>query len=235
MPKKTPDLPDFSVLTASDVANLALQRTSRVGSIFPPIKAHPEDWRDLYLDIAAQNRERALEIIWNEICEVYDRIKPSIKALAPRRVADIGCGQAFIDLLIHRDTGADLLLIDIEETEKVHFGYRDEGAGYASLAQARAFLEKNGVPGNAIQTINPNLSDVADAGNVDLAISTISCGFHYPASTYQAFFEKQVEKAILLDVRKGRGNEEFLERYGTLTALGEGKRHTSVLVEKIAS
>lgn len=234
-PTRSGTLPDFSMLADDVLVKLVLQRGSRVGRLFPPRKNHPEDWTRIYLDIVGKNRDQVVQTIWSEICDVYDTLAPTITDLSPSRVADVGCGQAFVDLLIHRDTGADLLLIDIEETDDVFFGYKPAGAGYASLDTARAFLEANGVPSGAIETVNPVKEDLQASGPVDLAISLISCGFHYPAETYETFFADQVKKAILLDVRKGKGNEDFLSQFGPVSVIAEGKRHHTVVSRKSAA
>ncbi len=231
-PKRSDEFPDFSMFDNDSIFKLVLQRGSKIGELFPARRDHPEDWVQIYCEIVDRNRDQILRTIWVEICDVYETIAPTITGLSPSRVADIGCGQAFVDLLIHRDIGADLLLIDIEESEGIHFGYKSSGAGYASLVKAREFLEANDVDPGSIQTVNPKHEDLVSFGLVNLAISLISCGFHYPAETYETFFKDQVTDAILLDVRKGRGNEAFLERFGGVSVVAEGKRHHAVLIRK---
>ena len=124
------------------------------------------------------------------------------------------------------------MLIDIEESGSIHFGYKDSGAGYSNLATARKFLTADGVPEEQIITLNPNHSDLSKSGNVDMAISLISCGFHYPVTTYDAYFRHQVNKAILLDARQGRGGLEDLNSYGTCEVTAKGKRHDLILWRK---
>lgn len=220
------------MLDTQQIINLCLQRSDRIGRLIPSRKAAGDQWADLMQKAATEHRDAILERVSAEIGDVFKTIEPVIAKVKPKRYADIGCGAAFIDLMIYRRFGCDLVLIDIEESDGIHFGFADSGAGYASLDVARKFLETNGVPAAAITTINPKHQSVADLEPVDMATSLLSCGFHYPASTYDSFFAHQVNKAILLDCRKGRGGEETLASYGTITKVREEKKHDLILCLK---
>ena len=123
------------------------------------------------------------------------------------------------------------MLIDIEESDSRHFGFAEEGAGYASLERARDFLVANGVPAEGITLVNPRHEDVSKVAPVDLAISLISCGFHYPASTYEDFFRNNVNPggAIVLDIRKGSGGIGYMKGIGAVKVLGKHAKHSVVL------
>jgi len=75
----------------------------------------------LGLDVA----RRAAGVILQE----YLALQPLLLNLAPRRVADIGCGYAFFDLFLLQDQPTTALLIDIESNERRHFGFAQEGVG----------------------------------------------------------------------------------------------------------
>jgi SAM-dependent methyltransferase len=223
---------DFSMLDTTDLVNLALQRSSSLGDIVPRRRDHPDDWRAIYAQRLEAAREEVLARIWEEIRRTYLSVRGCLVALRPARVADIGCGQAFVDLLIHDDTGAHLTLIDIEESDGVFFGFnRDGGAGYASLDRARAFLVANGVAAQATTVVNPGRQDPADLPVVDVACSFLSCGFHYPVDLYETYFRDRVRRAILLDLRAGR-DADALARLGKPFVVTEGRRHSGVLVLK---
>lgn len=178
------------------------------------------------------HRDAILRAVWDEIGDVFDAISPQIAEVAPASVADIGSGQAFIDLLIYRRIGCDLVLVDIEDSEALHFGFAATGAGYADLANARAFLTANGVPDSAIRTLNPRKDGLEDV-QVDMAISLLSCGFHYPVATYDAFFRRQVRRAILLDCRRQRkSNQTALGQYGSMKLVAEGRKSQRFLCTK---
>ncbi len=220
---------DYSMIGAGQVFNLCLQRSNRLGKIIPQRSKSGEAWEGLMRSVVVDQRQTILDAVTAELQDIFDKIAPQIEQVAPKRLADLGCGQAFIDLQIYRRFGCDLVLIDIEESSDIHFGFADDGAGYADLANARAFLVANGVPDAAITTINPRKAALAEVGSVDMAISLLSCGFHYPVETYDAFFKAQVSKAILLDCRNHKGGKKALRAYGTVTEVGEEKKHTRLL------
>ncbi|PTV93723.1 methyltransferase family protein [Rhodobacter aestuarii] len=197
---------DVSMFDRTDFLNMLLQRSETLFDVARPgriIKAWSEGDE---APIAEQIERLGAEIARRTAAVILGEYRPMqarIQALNPRRVADIGCGYAIWDLLAHRDTGCEIVLIDIEENDHRHFGYANEGAAYTSLQKARAFLVANGVPEEKVQTLNPKTDDLAQAGRIDLAVSFVSCGFHYPAATYLDFFRSQVAPAgsVLLDLR----------------------------------
>lgn len=223
---------DFSMIGASQIFDLCLQRSNRLGKIIPKRGTSGDDWDRLMQIAVVQHRQTILDRVFEEIEDVFDKVSPQIELIGPQRLGDLGCGQAFIDLLIYRRFGCDLILIDIEESRDLHFGFTDDGAGYADLANARAFLVANGVPDAAITTVNPRKARLEDIGTVDMAISLLSCGFHYPIGTYDAFFKSQVSKAILVDCRKTKGGDKALTAYGRVAVVGEEKRHIRYLCTK---
>lgn len=223
---------DYSMIGESQIFDLCQQRSNRLSNIIPSRKKSGDAWEGLMTAVVAEHRETILEAVTAEIADIFDKIAPQIEKFTPKRLADLGCGQAFIDLLIYRRFGCDLILIDIEETEGLHFGFAETGAGYADLANARAFLVANGVPDSAITTINPRHHPVEQIGFVDMAISLLSCGFHYPVETYDAFFKSQVTKAILLDCRNQKGGQKALRQYGAVTEVGAEKKHARILCTK---
>ncbi|MFD2172617.1 class I SAM-dependent methyltransferase [Rhodobacter lacus] len=232
---------DVSMFDRADFLNMLLQRSEtlfdvpRAGRI---IKAWSEGDE---APIAAQIDRLGDEIARRTAAVIlgeYRAMQARIKDLNPRRVADIGCGYAIWDLLAHRDTGCEIVLIDIEENGQRHFGYASEGAAYTSLQKARAFLIANGVPEDKVLTLNPKTDDLATAGTLDLAVSFVSCGFHYPASTYSAFFRDQVAPtgAVLLDLRLKSVEPQVwdLAAMGPLELLAGHPKARRVLLRKAA-
>ena len=224
---------DTSMIGPEQVFDLCLQRSNRLNKLIPSRSKSGDAWDELMKTAVVEHRQTIMDAVLAEIEDIFAKIAPQIEQVAPKRLADIGCGQAFIDLLIHRRFGCDLILIDIEDSDGIHFGFSDTGAGYADLANARAFLVANGVPDRAITTINPRHTALANLAPVDMAISLLSCGFHYPVETYDAFFKTQVTKAILLDCRTQKGGKKALKSYGTVTEVGEEKKHTRILCTKV--
>ncbi|MBB3993957.1 SAM-dependent methyltransferase [Sulfitobacter undariae] len=198
---------DTSVFSPDDMVNIILQRSEVLGDQHRsgraikawaegdhgPVKEYVEQMGDTLV-------RRAAAIIWLE----YLELKPTLDTLSPKSVADIGCGYAIFDLFLWQDYPGRILLIDLETTKERHFGFEKEGAAYSNLNVARQFLEANGVTSSDIICINPRTADLTKEAPVDLAVSFISCGFHYPVETYIDLFKTGVEPdgAVILDVRK---------------------------------
>lgn len=228
-----PGTVDFSMFSVQDVANLVLQR-SEVTESAAAVRAWTEGVDAPLLDLARAERDAimhgVLEIARRQ-CEIF---LDATDALQPKRIADIGCGYAFAALVLYHRYGCDLVLIDIEDGAHRHFGFETEGAGYSDLGQARRFLEANGVPPEKILTLNPRHEDLAMAGQLDLVISQISCGFHYPANTYDSFYRDQLADggAVVLDIRKGSGGVPFLKKLGPIEILERQPKYSTVLARK---
>lgn len=109
----------------------------------------------------------------------------------PKTVLDIGCGLGIYDLAMHDfyGPGIDFYMLDktttTEEESNVFYGYKEKGAFYNNLDYTREFLELNGVDSEKIHIISVDETEKIEAiPKLDLIISIISCGFHYPLSTY---------------------------------------------------
>ena len=217
---------DFSMFSREDVRKLCHQRTNNTKMLAndPALDEDGPEYEAL--------KARIISAVYQEIVENFNEIEETIARIAPLRVADIGCGYAFVDLMLHRRFGCKVLLIDIEETDEIYFKFREQGAGYSNLATARAFLEANGVPAADIRTVNPTKQDLTKAGKVDLAISLLSCGFHYPAATYETFYRDQVSRAVLLDVRNRTDGREVLDRLGPTRIVVSGRKHECIVARK---
>ena len=230
---------DLSVFDRGDLLNLILQRSEvmfdrpRSGRI---IKAWNEGNNDpinaVIDDMGEAIARRAAGVIHAE----YRALQPVLKDLAPNRIADIGCGYALFDLFAARDLGSDVLLIDLESNEHRHFGFAKEGAAYSSLSVARKLLEDNGVLSTKIETLNPRVEKPEDAGPVDLAVSFLSCGFHYPVDLYLPFIETAItaDGAAIFDLREATAAEQAakLAVFGSLTDLPAPPKCRRVLLRK---
>ncbi len=216
---------DFSMFTRGDLMKLCHQRSS-----------DPTVAMQARLETVADGpefealRAEITTFVMAEIEETFAAIRPVFDKIKPKSLADIGCGYAFIDLLIYRATGCRLTLIDIEETERIYFRYHPEGAGYSNLSVARAFLEANGVPTAKITTLNPKSGDLSGLPPVDMAMSLLSCGFHYPVATYMDFIRSHVGKGVVMDLRRrAPEGRALLEEWGTTRTLHRGIKHDSVV------
>ncbi|SIO31623.1 hypothetical protein SAMN05444722_1393 [Rhodovulum sp. ES.010] len=233
---------DLSVFGRDDLLNMLLQRSEvlydvpRYGKVIKAWSAGDAGPIEAQIDrLGPEIARRVAGVIRAE----YRAQQAALAKIAPRRVADIGCGYAMWDLFAHRDLDCDIVLIDIETSEHRHFGYAEEGAAYTSLETARAFLVANGVPESRVVTVNPARDGLAGAGTVDLAVSFVSCGFHYPVATYLDFFRGQVagDGAVLLDLRLKRADGQVwdLAPLGPIVTLPGHPKARRILLRKVAA
>ena len=234
-----PSALDYSVFGHGDLVNIVLQRSGVMHDIRDSgqlIRAWeggdhgPLD--DVVRDMGVILAQRAVRMIQTE----FVALLPVLDRVAPKRVADIGCGYGFFDLFLNHRYGSELLLIDIESNDRRHFGFEDEAAGYTSLKTARRFLMANGVPAASISTWNPEKNDLDGPSRIDLAVSFLSCGFHFPVDMYLPFFRFGVARngAIILDLRGKffQTSRRALKSLGKVEVLSEGKGKKRVLVTK---
>jgi SAM-dependent methyltransferase len=232
---------DLSALAAADLVNLVLQRSEvlfdvpRAGRVIRAWEAGDEGpIRAEAARLGPEIARRAAAVILAE----YRALAPLLRELAPRRVADIGCGYALFDLFLARDLPCDLLLIDLEANARRHFGFQAEGAAYAALEVARRLLAANGIAERRIATLNPGRTAPETAAPVDLAVSFLSCGFHYPVDTYLPFLERALVPggAAILDLRASTASAQAgrLARLGTVEDLPAPPKARRVLLRKAA-
>lgn len=233
---------DLSCLDQGDLVNLILQR-SEVMFDKPKSGRIIKAWNDGDVaPITAVAQEMGLEIAQRAAGVIYAEFRAMeklLKDLKPKRIADIGCGYAFFDLFAAKSLKAEVLLIDLEENEHRHFGFKPEGAAYSSLAKARKLLEDNGVSTSRIETLNPKQTAPETAAPVDLAVSFLSCGFHYPVDLYLPFLEQVLKPGgtAIFDLRERTADEQAqkLCRLGTLTDLDAPPKARRVMLRKAAA
>ncbi len=100
----------------------------------------------------------------------------------------------------------------------------------------RAVLTGNSVPASSLTTLEAR----DDAGidlpqQVDLVISLISWGFHYPVATYLDRTHELLKPGgrLILDVRKGTGGlEEIRAKYGNATVISAEKKRQRIVATR---
>lgn len=228
---------DFSMFEAADVANIALQRTRHLKRW--PFIGCPSYNAWLRGDPGPLHREaryRREQIMTGAMADISREFRVIANYLGDRkigRMVDIGCGQGLVDILFWRKYGCHVHLVDIEHTEAMHHDYRESGAGYASLASARRFLESNDVPSSCITTTNPNHGELEDS-EVDLVVSMISAGSHYPISAYADWALRVLKPGgiLMFDARDHSDQEEQLSGFSSVEVVEKGLKHTKLAAFK---
>lgn len=141
---------------------------------------------------------REAEQYSTELERTFEQIKSVVKT-PPRRVLDIGCGMAGIDVLIGREwPECELHLFDKDGVSPViNAGYHansDDFSHYHSFYHALDLLDANDVE-NTVW-----IHDKLPPFEYDLVISLLSWGFHYPLTTYAP----NCTRLFIVDARKGQ-------------------------------
>ncbi len=122
-------------------------------------------------------------------------------------VLDIGGGQGGLLAMIAKRTGARPYLMDGSGLALRRTNMNIAMDPYNDMGSARRLLEANGV--------EPVLLDLSPDATVpvDLIISTLSWGFHYPSSTYEPLARRSLDTGgrVILDIRKNGLGEGFTE------------------------
>lgn len=233
---------NLASLGPDDYLNLILQRSEvmydrpKSGQVIRAWNAGDLDPISRVIDDMGEEIARRVAAV---IHAEYQAIAPMLRQMKPKRIADIGCGYAFFDLFAARDLKAEVLLIDLESNERRHFGFQTEGAAYSSLATARKLLEDNGIAARKITTLNPRDTAPETAKPVDLAVSFLSCGFHYPVDLYLPFLAQALKPggAAIFDLRAAKADEQAasLAALGMLSDLAAPPKARRVLVQKAAA
>jgi SAM-dependent methyltransferase len=233
---------DLSCLDCEDLINIILQRSEvmfdrpRSGQVIRAWAAGDMAPMEAEFDrLGVEIARRAAGVIHAE----YREIAPLLRELAPTRVADIGCGYGFFDLFVARDLKADVVLIDLESNARKHFGFQEEGAAYSNLSRAKELLRANGVLAKQITTVNPQTKAPETVKPVDLAVSFLSCGFHYPVDLYLPFLDRALVPggAAIFDLRESTAEAQVvaLAQFGDVSDLEGPPKTRRVLLRKASA
>ena len=168
------------------------------------------------------------------VLKQFEVIEPHLPKKV-NNILDIGCGMGAIDCLLnkHYDNKPNFHLLDKHgKSEEVVYGF-DEGSIYCDLNLTSAFLAKNAVPVEHINIYDGNKDEFPTVG-LDLIISTIAWGFHFPI--HGEYFEKlrvltNDGCVIIADIRERTRGIEFLMKLGEVSILKESFKYQTVLVK----
>ena len=120
--------------------------------------------------------------------------------------------------------------------KQVFYDFHGKASIYNSLETAKEMMTRNGIPGE-----NVNLFEVKDGprikqeAKIDLAISLLSWGFHYPVSTYldQAHKLLRPGGVLIMDIRQGTdGRKELESRFGPSEVISSEEKKVRVRAVK---
>ena len=148
----------------------------------------------------------------------------------PKRILDIGCGLAWESRLFNQKYGSELWLLDgdsengnkdkpVKSTDVNYHLSTHDLLFYNTFERLRIELDKLGTQNYRL--IDCNDIQIPEDVKFDLITSWVSCGFHYPVSTYQDLIKKHSHEntVVAMDVRHRKGNlylEEGIEIVDTI-------------------
>jgi SAM-dependent methyltransferase len=168
----------------------------------------------------------------------------SIKDYLPKTcssILDIGCGVAGIDVFLsehYKDKQPIFYLLDKTSIENpIFYDFKPKGAFYNSLDAAKAMLIRNGTPERCVHLAEATDNNDIDIDcKVDLVISLISWGFHYPVETYlDKVYDILIEGgSVIIDVRRETNGIHILNNvFGKVEVIFDGdKKIQRVLASK---
>jgi SAM-dependent methyltransferase len=140
-------------------------------------------------------------------CENIFNIVDSYLTRPPEQILDIGCGFAYVSELFQKKYNCKLYLLDgdvsttTEATRIGKFGETSDFKFYLPIEKLQNHWDSKNIKYNFIDANNIKIpNDV----QFDLVYSWISCGYHYPLSTYKELIKTHTNKnsTIIMDFRR---------------------------------
>jgi trans-aconitate methyltransferase len=133
---------------------------------------------------------------------------------APRNILDIGCGMAFESEMFQSKYNSNLYLLDgdfessINATRDRKFGTADSMAFYTKIDSLKSSFDKRNLKYNFVDANNIQLPPDL---KFDLVYSNVSCGYHYPLSTYLELLKMHTteDSILIFDINSSRINEQI--------------------------
>lgn len=159
----------------------------------------------------------------------------------PEKILDIGCGLAWESRLFNEKYNSELWLLDGDDKDNDkkpetssdgswHHSAEDF-LYYYPLETLKNELEKLGTKNYHL--IDCNNITIPDDIKFDLITSWVSCGFHYPISTYRDLILKHSHKdtVVVMDIRKRKRVQPLIdENVQIVKVLNERQKYyTSIL------
>jgi hypothetical protein len=127
-----------------------------------------------------------------------------------KKIIDIGCGLAGISIQLHHYYDSPFLyLVDKNEiTQNLKYGFSENPSFYNSFEILEKIMKLNNI-GN-YEFVSPD-NDFSKMKNIDIVISLLACGFHFPLYHYFGRIYESLSKngILIVDIRKQQYNNEI--------------------------
>jgi SAM-dependent methyltransferase len=131
---------------------------------------------------------------------------------SPKCILDIGCGFAKVSELFQKKYGSDLYLLESDMKDSPgrrigKWGTVESFQWYLPLDVLKQAWDSQGLQYNFLDGSNINLSKTV---KFDLVYSWLSCGFHYPVTTYRDFIKQHTtpDSVIIMDFRNNISDKQ---------------------------
>ena len=204
--------------------------------------------KNLYILKQSINHKKVLEKYYETVI-TEDNLLNEIVAKLPGKsisIIDIGCGIAGYHknwLKNYKEKEIQLFLMDSStfNLAALRYGHGEVNRYYNSLKLSKKLLLKSsGVKSELIQLIEIKSGFVEKLPKkLDLIISFISWGFHYPLDTYWDLMlaRMTIESSVMLiDVRKNSNSSDFLfnQKNVTIEIINTTSKFDRVLIRKVS-
>ena len=134
----------------------------------------------------------------------------------PKNILELGCGLGRMSIFLnaHLKKPAHFILADVSETSsKIKYGWNPKESYYNDLELTAKFSELHGLKN--FETFNLLERDVSELKNIDLVMSFLSVGFHYPIDQY---FKKLLkvtsdDAVMIFGIRRGAVDVSKYKRF----------------------
>ena len=130
----------------------------------------------------------------------------------PQNILDIGCGLAYVAEFFQKEFDSFLYLLDGDfestknKTRDISYGPASDFKFYTPVSKLRESFDLRKLRYDFINAESPSFKRKIE---MDVIVSTGSCGFHYPVTTYKELIKSVSKKdtQIFMELRKGVPHE----------------------------
>ncbi len=150
--------------------------------------------------------------------QLFERIDAYI-GRPPRRILDIGCGFAKTSELFQKKYGCELYLMesDIGNSPGSRIGKWGTAESFQWYLPIERLKQAWDSQGMTYTLVDGARLDVPADVKFDVVYSWLSCGFHYPVTTYKKFIQEHVtdDAVIIMDFRGNLNSQEQADLVST--------------------
>ena len=118
-------------------------------------------------------------------------------------ILDIGCGIGGIDVILYHHFGnpALYLLDNSKVSSQILYGFDRGESFYNSFQATKDLMDANAVKNYMLIDSSEELPDLK---NIDLVLSILSWGYHYPIGTYLSYVDSVLSEngTLIMDIRE---------------------------------